>query len=187
MIISWRHVQTQQTEPLALEAGIYFDEVGIICFYPMTWKVVSYLDLQPTRDLWRNVKDHYKQVIQYCQNLEKTKWYHYTDCNSFKLYISSKTKYIDNMKELVVEYLTPEPQNHRKWGVLDFVGEISKILFGTLTQSDAREYNRRIGQLEKEQKDFLHISSEQMTIIKSAIQTIELTVQRVDKNETFCD
>jgi hypothetical protein len=49
------------------------------------------------------------------------------------------------------------------------VGKIFKILFGTLTQLDAKEYNRHISQLEKEQKKFLHISSEQMTVIKSAI------------------
>jgi hypothetical protein len=95
-------------------------------------------------------------------------------------------KYIDNMKNLVAEYLKSEPQNHRrKRGVLDFVGEISKVLFGTLTQSDAREYNRHIGQLEKDQKEFLHISSEQMTVIKSAIQLVDSTIQKVDKNEKF--
>jgi uncharacterized protein Yka (UPF0111/DUF47 family) len=150
----------------------------------MTWKVVSYLNLQPTRDLWRKVKTHYKQVALYCQILENTTWYHYKDCESFKRYISPKAKYIDNIKELVIEYLKPDQQtSHRKRGVLNFVGEISKILFGTLTQSDAKEYNRHISQLENEQKEFLHISSEQMTVIKSAIQSVDSTAQKVDKNE----
>jgi methyl-accepting chemotaxis protein len=150
----------------------------------MTWKAVSYLNLQPTRDLWRNVNDHYRQVILYCQKLEKKAMYHYTDCSSFTQYVGTKAQYIDDMKELVLEYLQPEQQsNRRKRGVLDFVGEISKILFGTLTQSDAKEYNEHISQLEKKQKEFLHISSEQMTVIKSAIQSIDSTIQRVDKNE----
>jgi hypothetical protein len=53
-------------------------------------------------------------------------WYN-TDCK-IKRYVSLKTKYIDNMKDLIVEYLKPEPQNRRrKRGVLDFVGEISEI------------------------------------------------------------
>jgi hypothetical protein len=38
-----------------------------------------------------------------------------------------------------------------------------KYLFGTLTQSAVREYNQHITQLEQEQKEFLHISKEQMT------------------------
>lgn len=150
----------------------------------MTWKVVSYLNLQPTRDLWKKVKTHYRQVAQYCQGLERASWYHYTDCNSFELFVSSKTEYIDNMEELVAEYLRSEQQNScRKRGVLGFVGEIFKMLFGTLTQSDAREYDRHIGQLEKEQKEFLHVSAEQMTVIKSTIRSVNLTIQNIDKNE----
>ena len=88
------------------------------------------------------------------------------------------------MKELVGEYVKPEKQsNRRRRGVLDFVEEISKILFGTLTQSDAKEDNSHIGQLEKEQLEFLHISTEQMTVIKSAINSVNSTIQKVDQNE----
>jgi hypothetical protein len=141
MMITWRHAQTQQIEPSTSEAGIYFDEVGTISS-PMTWKVVSYLNLQPNRDLWRKVKDHYKQVVIYCQRLENTTWYHHKNCKSFGQYVSPKTKYIVDMKELVLEYSKPDQQiNRGKRGVLNFVGEISRILFGTLTQSDAKEYN----------------------------------------------
>ena len=58
------------------------------------------------------------------------------------------------MKELVGEYVKPEKQSNRGRLVLDFVGEISKTLLGTLTQSDAKEYNSHIGQLEEELKEF---------------------------------
>jgi hypothetical protein len=75
----------------------------------------------------------------------------------------SKSKYIDNLKDLIAEYISGNNQdfNYRsKRGVLDFVGEVSKILFGTLTQSDARNYNKHISELEREQKEFLHLSNE---------------------------
>lgn len=58
-----------------------------------------------------------------------------------------------------------------------------KFYLGTLTQLDAREYNEHTGQLERQQKEFLHISSEQLTVIISAIQSIDSTIQKVDKNE----
>jgi hypothetical protein len=41
------------------------------------------------------------------------------------------------------------------------VGEISNILFGTMTQADARSYNKQMTELEKEQKEFLHLSKGQ--------------------------
>jgi hypothetical protein len=100
-------LKPELVEVITSETGIYFDEVGQISFYPMTWKVVS-----------------------------------------------------------------------RKRGVPDFVGEISKILFGTLTQADAREYNSHINQLEREQQGFLHISSEQM-----AVNSVNLTMRRINQNE----
>jgi hypothetical protein len=80
----------------------------------------------------------------------------------------SKGRYINNLKDLVAEYLADSTQqsNQPKRGILIFLGEISKILLGTLTQSDAKNYNKYITVLEKEQKEFLHLSNEQMIIIK---------------------
>jgi hypothetical protein len=61
------------------------------------------------------------------------------------------------------------------------VDEIYKILFGTLTQSDARNYNKHITELEKEQKEFLHLSKEQMTIVKTTITSVNSTLQKVNQ------
>jgi hypothetical protein len=78
---------------------------------------------------------------------------------------------------------TQSPIYRVKRGALNFVGEISKISFGTLTQSDAKDYNKHIRNLRKEQKEFLHLSQEQMTIIKTTIPSVNLTLQRVNQNE----
>jgi hypothetical protein len=56
--------------------------------------------------------------------------------------MTSKNKYIDNLKDLVDEYMTTNVQNQNrrsKRGVLNFVGQVSKILFGTLPQSEPKD------------------------------------------------
>ena len=67
--------------------------------------------------------------------------------------------------------------------ILDIGGYILKFLFGTLTQSDAQKYTHHIQILEDEQRTFLRISKEQMTVLKSAITSFNITMQKVNRNE----
>jgi hypothetical protein len=166
----WRLLQGQTIDEIDSKTEIYFDEIGTVLFYPMRWKIVTYISLQLTRELWKQTKIHQRKVNEFCQKIKDKNWYRYTDCTAFGQYMTSKRRYIDKLKDLVVEYLTENDKNsnHRpKRGVLKFVGEVSKILFGTLTHSDAKTYNKHITELEKEQREFLHLSKEQMTIIKN--------------------
>jgi methyl-accepting chemotaxis protein len=182
----WTLLHAQTIETINSKTGIYFDELGTIIFYPVKWKVITYIDLEPTQELWRQTKNHQRKISDFCQKIKEKDWYHYTDCTTFDQYMKSKSEYIDNLRDLIAEYLTNEMQkpNHRsKRGVLNFVGELSRILFGTLTQSDAKNYNDHITELEKEQKEFLHLSKEQMTIIKTTITSVNSTLQRVNQNE----
>ena len=61
--------------------------------------------------------------------------------------------------------------------------DVLKFLFGTLNQSDAKKYTQHIQRLEEEQQSFLRISQEQMVLLKSAITSFNITVQREDRNE----
>jgi hypothetical protein len=121
--------------------------------------VVTYIKLEPTRELWKQTKAQ-RKIAEFCRKIKTKNWYHYTDFIAFDQYAESKNKYIDNLIDLVTEYLATDVQNpnHRiKRGILNFIGEISKILFGTRTQSDARSYNEHISELEREQREFLHV------------------------------
>jgi hypothetical protein len=90
-------------------------------------------------------------------------------------------KYVDQLKDIIADYISSQPLRTKR-GILDFGGDILQFLFGTLTQSDARKYNQHITRLEEEQKEFLHISKEQMTVLKSSITPFNITMQKVDKN-----
>jgi hypothetical protein len=69
------------------KTGIYFDEVGTVLFYPMKWKVVTYINLEPTRGLWKQTKIHQRKVNEFCQKIRNKDWYHYTECAAFGQYM----------------------------------------------------------------------------------------------------
>jgi hypothetical protein len=125
LCVFWKLLHAQTIEETNSKSGIYFDEVGTVLFYPMKWKVVTYINLEPTRELWKQTKSHQIKVSEFCQKIKDKDWYHYTDCAAFSQYMRSKTKYIDNLKDLIAEYLNENTQNsnHRsKRGILKFRG-----------------------------------------------------------------
>lgn len=67
-----------------------------------------------------------------------------------------------------------------KCGILDLGGDILKFLFGILTQSDARKYTKHIQKLKDEQQSFLLISQEQMIVLKSAIISFNIIMQKAN-------
>ena len=49
--------------------------------------------------------------------------------------------------------------------MFNLVGEISKILFGTMDDHDANYYADKVSQLEREQLEFLKITREQISVV----------------------
>jgi hypothetical protein len=70
-----------------------------------------------------------------------------------------------------------------KRGVFNFVGSISKILFGTLSTEDADYYQNKISELESEQLSMLKVAKEQMTVVRSTLQTVNSTLADIATNE----
>jgi hypothetical protein len=71
----------------------------------------SHINLEQTCELWKQTKLHHRKVTEFCQKIKDKNCYHYTDCTVFGQYMISKSKYIDNLKDLVTEYLTENNQN----------------------------------------------------------------------------
>lgn len=59
------------------------------------------------------------------------------------------------------------------------------MLFGTMDSEDAVYYAGKISSLEKEQIDFLKLSKEQTTVIKSTLRSMNSTLPAVSENEVL--
>jgi hypothetical protein len=70
-----------------------------------------------------------------------------------------------------------------KRGVYDYVGGVSKILFGALDAEDANYYTNKISQLQCEQLDFLNLSKEQITVVKCTLRPVNSTLLTVSESE----
>jgi hypothetical protein len=92
---------------------------------------------------------------------------------------------VENMKLLVKQLTRIDDeaiQLRFKRGVFNFIGGISKILFGTMDSEEASYYTDKISELEKEQADVFKLSKEQITVVKSTLRSIN-TLQDVYENE----
>jgi len=112
-------------------------------------------------------------------------WCSLTDCRPLTPYIRSKVKYVEQLNDMLADYLSFQAEQPKriKRGILNLGGDVLEFLFGTLTQSDAKKYTQHIQRLEDEQQSFLRISQEQMVLFKSAIALYNITMQKVDRNE----
>jgi hypothetical protein len=155
----------------------------------MKWNVISYVNLSPHRDLWIATKTFQRRVVDYCSKIEPQEWYYLTDCTASLPYFEAKAKYIDQLKESLMDYTTlSKPERKRrsfriKRGWFDFLGAGLHILTGIATDKEVEQNNEHISKLEQDQAKFLHIASEEMTIIKTTISSVNNTMGKISQNE----
>jgi hypothetical protein len=174
-------VQTFKESP-----GLYYDHLGEAQLYNTEWKIITYINLRDAEENFRVVKDYAQMSINFCKKYVDTFWIKYTDCMKDIPHTYRQIQEIENLKTLVEQLTQKEDdpiQTRYKRGVFNFIGDISKILFGTLDNEDANYYSDKISNLEKEQMDFLRLSKEQITVVKSTLRSLNSTLLAVSDNE----
>jgi len=127
--------------------------------------------------LWKQAKSHQLQTVNYCMKIHNATWYPLTECRAFTPYIRSKVRYLDQLKDIIADYLSVESERVKRRKL-----DILKFLFGTLSQSDAERYTHYIHTLEDEQS-FLRVSQDQVIVLKSANTSFNTSIQNVKRNE----
>ncbi|KAK2575268.1 hypothetical protein KPH14_012847, partial [Odynerus spinipes] len=141
----------------------YLEPLGQLRLYTEQWKLISYL---PLNDLMEqgthiengikeakeldNVGRHSRTIYQLEKSLQQAK-----KCRE-RLFSS-------------VGYGSPEPRRTRR-GVFDFVGDVSKILFGTMSSADAEYYNKEIDLVHNDNKRNAELFKNQTQILKVVLE-----------------
>jgi hypothetical protein len=71
----------------------------------------------------------------------------------------------------------------RKRGVFNFIRELSKILFGTLDEDDAKDYNEQIRLFKQNYEDVDTLMKQQLSVVKSSLGAVNHTLVDVAHNE----
>jgi hypothetical protein len=76
-----------------------------------------------------------------------------------------------------------EDYKRHKRGLFNFVGKISKVLFGTMDDDDAQYYHDQIDRFEQGYTTLTQIIKQQLIVVKSTLGTFNETLTDVDYNE----
>jgi hypothetical protein len=171
-----------QIRQITSQTGVYFDSIGDVYFFPTEWSLITYVDLKPVKDLWRQTKERIITLSEMCNRLSNETWFIYTDCRPSAPYFQSKRRLVDKLKDILVDLIGKE-QERNKRDLFDFGGKILKFLFGTATEDEVALNYNHIMEMEKDHKEFLRIASEQLLVLKSTIVTMNSTSNDILRSE----
>jgi len=78
-----------------------------------------------------------------------------------------------------------QEEKRKKREVFNFIGELSKILFGTMDENNAKHYNEQIKLSEKNSEDMNILLKQQLSVVRSSLGTVNNTLADVEYNENL--
>jgi len=115
------------------------------------WKVVTYINLEILDDNFRTVSNYEQMSANFCKRHDKF-WSNYTGCLNSIRQTDRPMKEVNDLRIILRQLTCNADETIRtrdKRGVFDFIGRISKVLFGTLDNENANYYTDKISHLEK--------------------------------------
>jgi hypothetical protein len=155
--------------------GLYYEYIGEAHLYRTEWKVVIYVNLDTVDENFRTVRKYAQMSADFCKKHERTFWFNYAGCLDSIRQTDRPLKEVNDLKSVLRQLTRNEDESDRtrnRRDVFNFIGGISKLLFGTLDDEDANYYNDKTSHLEHEQLDFLKLSKEQMTVVKTTLDAL---------------
>ena len=121
--------------------------------------------------------DHVEKL---CNSVEVKNW---TGCAQFKGSVADRFRHLKESKSLVTD-ITGDDSVSSRWkrGLLNFVGEISKILFGTLDENDADYYEEQIRHFERNSEDTTELLKQQIYVVRSTLGALNDTLADMQIN-----
>jgi hypothetical protein len=131
--------------------GFFYVDKGTLNLYNTMWKTIVYVDLQTEELEIDNLGSYIRHVDRLCNSVEVKNW---TGCSQFRESVLDRFRHLQRSDSLLTETVETKYEEARlRRGVLNFVGEISKVLFGTLDENDADYYDEQIRNFERNSED----------------------------------
>jgi hypothetical protein len=161
--------------------GIYFENKGQATLYNTEWKTIAYVNLKQTMNQTVVLEQYIGHINRLCHELDFKNW---TECNHFNSIATDKLHQVQNTVKLLLDIIDHKYSGKRvRRGVFNFIGEVSKILFGTMDDDDAKYYNEQIRYFEQNSNSITNLLKQQLYVVKSSLGAINDTLSDMEYNE----
>jgi hypothetical protein len=161
--------------------GIYYENRGVAALYNTAWRTIVYMDLSKLDNETLALRQYIHHVEMLCQMSVIRNW---TGCAHFSDDARGRLNQLTGTEDLLREITGRQTGGNRKRrGVFNFIGELSKILFGTMDEDDARYYNEQIKLFEQNSEDTNTLLKQQLSVMKSSLGAVNSSLIDVEYNE----
>lgn len=162
--------------------GIHYENIGNVNFYNDEWNLVTYIDVKHFDQRYEQIEIFNTITVKLCKN-PLVSDYRWTACNQFVTTVEQNLRQIKSDKDLVRQLLGTEVNNRPKRGLINFIGQGAKLLFGVLDEADADYYNTKIDELQNNEDVVANLVKQQTNVVQSTILTLNKTIGDVEYNE----
>jgi len=161
--------------------GVYFEHLGHVTLSHTSWTIIVYVLLSFIDKEMFNLEQYVRYKEETCSKMIVRNW---TVCNHFGEIMAYKLRHIKTTRQLLFEIVQVKNENSRQArGLFNFVGKVSKTLFGTLDDDDAQLYHEHIERLKQGTTTLTQLMKQQLKIVKSVLCTFNETLTDVEYNE----
>jgi len=139
--------------------GVCYGSKGVAIFYNIAWRTNVYVNLHKIDNETLLLRQYVHHVDILCQ---MTVLRNCTGCAHFSSDTMERLNQLTRTESLLKEIKGQQTGGKRKHGGINFVGELSKIMFGTVDEDDAQYYNEQIRLLEKNSEDMNTLIKQQL-------------------------
>jgi hypothetical protein len=140
--------------------GIYYENKGTAVLYNVAWRTTVYVDLNKLDNETLTLRRYVNHVDLLCQMSIIRNW---TGCAHFSDETRDRLGQLTRTENPLREITGQQSRGQRKKrGVFNFIGELSKILFGTMDEDDAKYYNEQIKLFEHNSEDVNELLKQQL-------------------------
>jgi len=163
--------------------GIYYENKGLAVLYNIVWRTIVYINLNKTDNETLALRQYVHHVDTLCQMTVIRNW---TGCAHFGNDARERLNRLTKTEGLLKEITGQERGGKRKKrGLFSFIGELSKILFGTMDDDDVKYYNEQVKLFEQNSEDINTLLKQQLSVVRSSLGAVNNTLADVEYNENL--
>jgi hypothetical protein len=169
-----------QAEDFEESPGLFYVDKGTVNLYSTSWETLIYVNLEEKIEI-DSLRSYRSHVDKLCNSVEIRNW---TGCTHFGSLVTDRFQHLESSAGILTDIIGSKNGESRwRQGLLNFIGKVSKVLFGTMDDRDAEYYDEQIHHFESNAEDTTDLMKQQIYVVKSTLGALNVTLADMAHND----